>query len=263
MSQRNGVILVILAILSFFILVLTVSASETAKFTKIVYEKSMPENDLWKYDCLNCKSTTGLDEEMFNKIIDVAYEQYRPLADANNEQLVINKNWTDATVNADCSRNWGTVEVNMYGGLARREEITAEGFALVLCHELSHAYGGIPYIRVSSKMSAEGQSDYMSTRECAKKVFKELGEDLRGTPTSFMTKACKKNAICLSSLIGGQSLGNLLATIKSESIPNFETPDPLVVTKTNLSYPATVQCRLDTYLNGALGKDRPLCWYKP
>jgi len=70
--------------------------------------------------------------------------------------------------------------------------------------------------------------------------------------------------------------------------PAFDTPDPNVVAETDDSHPAT-QCRLDTYLQGALctkpvseafsDEDpapgactrsqgyavgmRPLCWYKP
>lgn len=262
MSQRNAILLVIF---SFFFIAFSSHSSETAKFNNNFYEKSIPDNDLWKQDCLNCKSrSTGIDEQIFSKIIDIAYDLYLPLADADKEMLVINKNWEDSTVNASCSRMWGTVEIKMYGGLARREEITVEGFTLVLCHELSHAYGGLPYIMAYNKMSAEGQADYMATFECAHKVFKELGAPGLGMdPTQYMVNICNGDILCLSSLVGGQSLGNLLATIKKVEMPNYETPDPTVVTKTILTYPDTIQCRLDTYHNGTLGKDRPLCWYKP
>lgn len=260
MSQKNALLLVIL---SFFFIAISSHAVEPSNNSKQIISNFAPDNDLWMEDCLDCK-TNGLDQVTFEKIIDVAVKIYKPLADNNNESLTVNKKWTDATVNANCLRSGGSVTVNMYGGLARRTEVTEEGFTLVLCHELSHAYGGTPYIQVPNRMSAEGQADYMSTFDCAKKVLKELKLPSYGSvPTSYMEKVCGSNEICLASLVGGQSLGNLLAVLSKKPIPDYETPDPLVTPKTLTSYPATVQCRLDTYHNGALGMPRPLCWFKP
>lgn len=245
--------------LSFIFLILVITLS----FNSFAKTNFMPENDLWKEDCLYCKAINGLDQQTFESIIDVAYEIYKPRAEANKESLTINKNWEDSTVNANCMRYNGAVTINMYGGLARRAEVTPEGFTLVLCHELSHAYGGTPYIRPATKMSAEGQSDYMATFDCAKKVFKEINANGLGMdPTKFMIDTCKGNYTCLSSLVGGQSLGNLLSVLSEETAPNYETPDPTIVPKTLLSYPATTQCRLDTYFAGALSLKRPACWFK-
>lgn len=242
----------------FYVLLVT-----TLSFNSYAKTSFMPENDLWKEDCISCKSINGLDQQTFENIIDVAYGIYKTLADTNKEKLVINKNWTDSTVNANCGRYMGTVTVNMYGGLARRSEVTPEGFTLVLCHELSHAYGGAPYIRPTTKMSAEGQADYMSTFECAKKVFKELNTGGLGLdPTQFMVNTCKGNQTCLSSLVGGQSLGKLLSVLSKENIPDYETPDTTIVPKTLLSYPDTTQCRLDTYFAGTMSLKRPACWFK-
>ena len=257
MFRKNVILLIVLSFLGAILL-----SHSLETFSK---HNFLPENDLWKQDCLNCKgATTGISEETFNMIVDAAYRLYKPISAANDEELVINPNWEDSTVNASCSRSMGVVQVEMYGGLARREEITAEGFVLVLCHELSHAYGGTPYVRTYSKVSSEGQADYMAAKECAKKIFTKISLPASDNNlTVYIKKACAGNKICLSSLTGGQSLGNLLATIKSEPTPNFETPDQTVVEKINLSYPDTVQCRVDTLHNGALGRDRPLCWFKP
>ena len=223
----------------------------------------MPENNLWQEDCLYCKSVNGVDQAVFEKIIDIAKNIYQPLADSNKETLTINKNWEDPTVNANCMRYNGEVTINMYGGLARRSEVTAEGFTLVLCHELSHAYGGAPYIRPSTKMSAEGQADYMATFECAKKVFQEMNpQGLGMEPTQYMIDSCQGSRPCLSSLVGGQSLGNLLSVLSNDPTPDYQTPDPTIVPKTLTSYPETTQCRLDTYFAGALRLKRPACWFK-
>jgi hypothetical protein len=227
----------------------------------------MEENDLWKEDSLNKKS--NMTEELFNKIIDTAYEIYEPIAKENNEKLTINNRWKDKTVNANCSRFWGSVTVNMYGGLARRDEVNPEGFMYVLCHELGHAYGGEPYIQAWRKLSAEGQADYYGAMDCAKQVMKKLEfEGYVFEPTEFMQTACDENEFdgtrdeCLRSLTAGQSLGNLLASMKKEDAPDYTTPDPTVVKKTLTSYPKTVQCRLDTYYNGSFGLERPACWFK-
>ena len=249
-------------ILPLFLLILIILAFFPAK------HNALPENDLWKQDFLD-KSVDG--EEMFNKIIDTAYEIYKPISEAaGDSSLTINNKWEDSTVNANAMRLFGYAVINMYGGLARRPEITNEGFALVLCHELGHLYGGTPYLSAWRKMSAEGQADYYGAKTCLKKILKKLNlEDSELIPTEYMERTCynifpiqEDSDLCIQTMIGGQSLGNLLATIKEEEIPNYETPDPTIVEETLLSYPATIQCRLDTYHNGNLGLNRPACWFK-
>jgi len=227
-----------------------------------------PENDLWMEDYFE-KSTAG--QEMFNKVIDAAYVVYNPIAkEFGDSSLTINRKWEDSTVNANATRFFGKVTINMYGGLFRRAETTVEGFALVLCHELSHAYGGLPYVSKWQKLSAEGQADYAGAKECLHKVLAELKlVDFEEQPTAFMEDSCEKTfndaerqKLCIRSLVAGQSLGALLATLKGEAIPDYTTPDQTVVDQTSLTYPDTVQCRQDTYFNGTLQLDRPACWFK-
>ena len=162
----------------------------------------------------------------------------------------------------------------MYGGLARRPEVNLEGFTLVICHELGgHAYGGAPYIQVNNRMSAEGQADWTATKLCYSRVAALVPELKESFPSynSFSQAKCLevfnsdegKTLDCQNGAEGALSLGTLLAVLTKETPPMFETPDPLVVRKTQLSYPSTTQCRLDSYWTGLLGQDRPLCWYKP
>ena len=132
----------------------------------------MPENNLQIFD--DQKTESNVTEEQFNRIIDVAEESYQIEADEANERIKIKRKWKTATVNANMRRFWGKVTINMYGGLARHPEMTPDGFALVLCHELGHAYGGLPYLRPSSNISAEGQSDYYGAKNCLKRVMKEI-----------------------------------------------------------------------------------------
>jgi len=225
-----------------------------------------PDNDLWKEDVMD-KSVES--KELFDKVCDTAAGLFRKIAEASNERIVVNKKWDDATVNANVMRSGGVVTINMYGGLARRPEIGAEGFALVICHELGHAYGGYPYLRQYSKISAEGQADYYGAKECQKDVLSLLKLETTNIPiTNFMEQTClainpdpAKVTVCTQSLAGGQELGNLLSVLKKEPTPSFETPDLTIAATTMTSYPKTVQCRLDTYFNGTVGKDRPKCWF--
>ncbi len=229
----------------------------------------MPDNDLWKEDDKNKRS--NITEELFNEIIQLGYQFYNSFAEEYNETLQINNRWDDPTVNANVSRFGAMVTINMYGGLARRDEVTPDAFALVLCHELAHAYGGVPYLRPYSKISAEGQSDYYGAKTCLKKVFTELPTDgAFYDPTPIMEEKCAATSdrledynMCLRGLHAGFSLGHLLSTFKvSDPIPSFETPDTQVVSSTQLSYPDTTQCRLDTYMVGTLDLARPCCWFK-
>lgn len=236
----------------------------------------MPENDLHLYD--NAKADSNITKQQFNNIIDIALESYQKEADENNERIKVNRKWDDSTVNANVRRFWGKVTINMYGGLARRPEVIADGFALVLCHEIGHAYGGFPYLRTSSHISAEGQADYYGALACLKRVFEVLPESKQNETliTDHMINLCtdqiqnlpasereEEFKFCTRGLVAGQSLGNLLAVLMKVDEPLYETPDLTEVSKTQLSYPATLQCRLDTYKAGTLNMDRPLCWFKP
>ncbi|MBF0361762.1 MAG: hypothetical protein HQK49_12165 [Oligoflexia bacterium] len=232
-----------------------------------IYTKSfMPDNDLWKEDGYLKQFVPNVTKELFDKIVQAGRDAYA------SDQPTINGNWDDSTVNANCMRAFGYVTINMYGGLARRPEITPEGFSLVLCHELGHAYGGLPYIRSVPLfyMSAEGQSDYYSTLTCYDQIAARVPELSKIVDTSdFIQMKCQTfandqiaHANCIARLEGGLSLGDLLSQLKNEATPKYETPDPTVVSTTELSYPATIQCRLDTYFAGALRLPRPACWFK-
>ena len=221
----------------------------------------VPDNDLWKEDGFINGDVT---EAVFKEIIALAHEIYDPIATQWEETLTINAKWDDPTVNANASRDGqGWTEINMFGGLARRQEVIPEGFALVLCHELNHLYGGAPYIEPSVYMSAEGQSDWMGAGWCLKNIVEKLSTKGQFTPTEYMKTVCENKETCLRQLGAGISLGSLLSKLNGDRLPSYETPDKTVVKRTNTSYPKTTQCRVDTYLNGALKRDRPLCWFKP
>jgi len=260
----------------------------------------LPENDL--NIPVGAKINGGLSEEQFNAVIDKVENIYAPIASNMGGTLKISRKWKDGTVNASATRLGWFWFVNMYGGLARHEKVTEDGFALVLCHEIGHHIGGAPKLGLQAGLGAwasnEGQSDYFGTLKCLRKTF--LNDNNKAiikklNPPAALVSACSKawvneedRAICIRGGMAGHSLAGLLAILGNRGEPKFETPDTAVVTKTDNSHPKA-QCRLDTYFQGALcdvsfnedvsAKDevtgtchksmghktglRPLCWFKP
>lgn len=223
---------------------------------------AFPPNNLHLLD--NPNRPANISEQRFNQIIDEVINIWVPVAAAKKIKLNVEKKWTDPTVNASASQSGSTWIVNMYGGLARRPEVTEDGFAMVVCHELGHHFGGYSFYGRTDWASAEGESDYFATNVCAKYIWgkqvqrNSLYRRLRETPPTVQ-KACdtvwngnaNAQAWCVRTALGGLSLANLLAVLGGSKAPNFDTPDKNVVKKTDPSHPKA-QCRLDTYFSGAL-----------
>ena len=204
------------------------------------------------------KAAGGITETQFNDVISKVEAVYKPLVASKGKQLVIQRNWTDGTVNAYASQRGNQWIVAMFGGLARSKEVTVEGFALVVCHEIGHHLGGSPLYANNPWAAAEGQADYYSTLKCFKRAFG--GETVKLTDIlPEITEKCEKVwknseelAICEREISGGLSLASLLADLGGDNVPTIATPDTSVVTKTNnTGYPGT-QSRLDSYIAGAL-----------
>ncbi|MBI5744782.1 MAG: hypothetical protein HY952_09570 [Elusimicrobia bacterium] len=254
----------------------------------------LPPNDL-KIP-VNSVHAKGILEAQFNEVLNNIDRIYRPIIAAQGGTLKINRLWTDATVNASASQSGKTYILNMYGGLARHELITMDGFALVVCHELGHHIGGAPK---GGWASIEGQADYYANLKCLRKVFADPGT-IAFTHKASDNEVARKNCeaaftgaqdreICVRAAMAGESVSYLFKALRKETVtPAFDTPDTSVVTTMMTAHPPT-QCRMDTYLQGSIcqqpvsaavsssnpaagtctrsasfpGGYRPLCWYKP
>jgi hypothetical protein len=214
----------------------------------------MPPNNLHLEDGLY---TGGLTEVQFKNAIDRMEKEYTPIFAKFGAKLDIKRLWSDNTVNASAEQlDEKTWRVNMYGGLARRPEVTEDGFMLVLCHEIGHHLSGYPF--VEDWAADEGQSDMYSTGPCAFKMFKknaelavQAGSELPADLKAKCDESHKSDAdVCYRAIIAGKSLGDLLAALQNTTIA-YDTPDKKVVRKTKHSHP-DAQCRLDTYVASAL-----------
>lgn len=263
-------------------------------------EGFVPENTL--NISVDAKRVGGITEEQFNSVIDIYEELYSPIIKDMGAKLEVVRNWTDGTVNAYAQQIGSTWRVSMFGGLARHETITADGFALVVCHEIGHHIGGAP--RKISPWSSpwasnEGQADYFATLKCLRRAWQSDNNEeiVRSMDIpSALAKACSQQHlwnsdyyICLRGGMAGLSVSKLFQALRGQSTePKFDTPDLNVVSRTNDNHPAT-QCRMDTYFQGALCEAdwredvsassevtatchaslghttglRPRCWFKP
>jgi len=231
----------------------------------------------------------GIQEDEFNAVLDRIEEIYTPLVAAKGGNLVVKRLWENDTVNAS-AQQWGSSWIiNMYGGLARHQAITADGFALVACHEIGHHLAGTP--KSWGWASNEGQSDYFATLKCLRRFY---GNGAAAKDT--VSDSCQDSfgdedsqRICGRNAQSGLSVATLFKDLRNlPEAPKFDTPDQSQVDRTNNRHPAP-QCRLDTYFQGSLctapldqdvsNRDpnagtcteangystglRPRCWYAP
>lgn len=259
----------------------------------------------------------GMSRVRFNQVLKAATTTYEPIFRANGQKLILRGLWTSAEVNAHAYPGRDPIEtlekgggsetldmrfrrVDIYGGLARHPEMTAEGLLMVVCHEIGHHMGGLPAKANSWGPSNEGQSDYFAAAKCMRKVLGSADNAQivsRQPVDSGVRQKCmvahnhdmNEAALCMRTSMAGLALAKVLSDLGAEGRVDFRTPDRTVVAQTDNAHPAA-QCRLDTYFAGALcrvshAKDmtfdtplkgacvpervtnsagiRPACWFNP
>ena len=294
--------------LAAFIFIATAAMTVGATMPQELCHGFLPENNMKipvgariRSNYFQATTTGGITEEQFNAVMDRIQKLYAPVIAQQGGVLTINRKWTDPTVNASAEEMGTSWVLNMYGGLARHQETTVEGMALVACHELGHHLGGAPKVQGwfgDDWATNEGGADYFATLKCLRNYFAEddnasivaaanLDPFAVGRCQSQFTNQ-KDVLLCERNLMASNSVARLFMDLhKDPAPPQFATPDTSVVTAMNDDHPAT-QCRLDTYFNGATckvdatvgnsktdyhqgscvqGTDefgwRPLCWFKP
>lgn len=231
----------------------------TAGLSARAHASILPPNNLHLQD--DVRIFANITPEEFNAIINRAIDLYRPLAAIHGATLKSNNLWENSTVNASAEQRGNEWIINMYGGLARRQEVTPDGFAMVVCHELGHHFGGFAFYGNTDWAASEGQSDYFATQACARKLWGAEGDvntRARADVTEFEKSRCDASwtktpdrDLCYRNVAAGKSLATLLSALRNGGVPRTETPDSKQVTRTSTGHPEA-QCRLDTYFAGAL-----------
>lgn len=220
----------------------------------------LPENNLHLEDF--GFSGNGMTKEIFDSAIDQAQKVFGPIVAKFGSKLVIKGNWSDSTVNAYASQSGNVWNVQMFGGLARRSEVTPDGFLMVIGHELGHHLGAFVRYSPYDWAASEGQSDYYALHAAAKKLWQSMRRIKNTREAAFpdvVVEMCNEAYeavgeanLCYRSLMASMSLAQLLRALNNEPPVYFDRPDKTVVRSTNVSYPRTVQSRLDTMIAGSL-----------
>ncbi len=206
-------------------------------------------------------------EAQFNQAIDKIEAVYAPIIASMGEKLKITRLWADGTVNA-YAMQYGSMEVLIYGGLARHKAITKDGLSLIVCHEIGHHIGGAPKKiggPVVNWASNEGQADYFATLKCLRKAW--INDNNQAIVRSLSVPStvkdlCKRAhgndeidaALCMRTSMAGKSVADLFSSMArrgQRKKAKFTTPDSRIVWATNDDHPEA-QCRLDTYFQGSL-----------
>ncbi|MGE0172890.1 MAG: proprotein convertase P-domain-containing protein [Oligoflexales bacterium] len=223
------------------------------------YADFLPPNDLAREDHL-FESEGRISEEQYNGILDLIETTYSSLIKENfNATLVFERNWQSAIVNAYASRENDTWKIWAHGGMARRPELSTDGYTLVMCHELGHHLGGYPF-KGETWAASEGQADYFATKECLRRVWANQIEQNAQQAESVDPVAKERcdagwpegneRNLCYRIVMAGKSSALLSSILSQEPTPEFGTPDLSQIETTEIIHPKA-QCRLDTYLSSA------------
>lgn len=134
--------------------ILTLAAAATMTINPLFacgqdgHDGFLPENDMWIGT--NVKSAGGITESVFNEVLDRVEDIYAPIISARGKKMVVERNWSDGTVNAYARQTGNNWQISMFGGLARHEAITADGLHsllvtkqdITLVENLRRSHGG-------------------------------------------------------------------------------------------------------------------------
>lgn len=208
-----------------------------------------------------------ISKDQFTELVVALKESYPELTIAINNPLAGEDVWWSLDERHASYSQYKDIEgrvthnIFFFGGLARMSEMTVEGAALILCHELGHGVAGPP-LKENSESAVEGQADYFATRFCLPKV---LNKSSITFPIPQDPLGVCSTELCQRIYIGIRSEMAVLHFHQPHSIAAFEKIDETVTEHVNRDayfYPSN-QCRLDTLVAGALEQERPRCWWAP
>ena len=207
---------------------------------------------------LSASQAPKLPKKAFERIIAAFEVSFSPLAQREGRELEFLTDYDSDWIQA-FARRWETDQVIVYGGAAAVANGSEDTFALILCHETGHLYGGSPVSDEHNFLSLEGQADYWAARECLGEMLPTLSPR---SPSKEALAYCLDENRCARMIDAFLTLTAQFADNRNLPHPKLETPDATVVETMLLTHPSP-QCRLDTMIAGMRGESRPRCWFKP
>jgi hypothetical protein len=197
--------------------------------------------------------SNGMTEETFNRVLDQIEQLYGHTIFQLGGDLSLQRYWSSSSVDAHSIQVNSKWIIRIFGGLARHPEMTPDGLALVVCHEIGHHLAGFPQLNDWS--ASEGNADYFATQTCLKKLWGKdttgFGEPLPSRPAALCSEqSIWGGSFCARAMQASFRVASFLASLEGATI-DWNQPDSQIVSQTNLGYP-TPQCRLDTFVAGTL-----------
>ncbi len=212
-------------------------------------------------------------------VSDVTEAQYRallnefqvkyimPVFRGTGKPLVIPNEWESPYFAAFAQDKEQYMQVSLWGGMARAPGATLPVLAGILCHEIGHVIAGEPRqtIQWAEWSSTEGQSDFYATKECLPQFLKAHPELVTEINPQVLA-LCGGNELCARTAQTGVEMVQFFKLYDSQKSAEVSlwTPAPASTELLRNVYPSH-QCRLDTYLAGALCQtggrcSAPTCW---
>lgn len=209
---------------------------------------------------------TSLSRVEVDNILRDFSKIFEPEFKAKNQKLVLLNDWDDPMINALAYQNLPVASVDILGGMSRHPKMTFNALKGILCHEIGHHLGGTPYKEIpdAAWMSAEAQSDYYMTLNCLRKIYANEKFSLPHSLPQSLGQKCdeyfnsvQERNICKKSIQASYEMIQVFHHVFQEAgvvvpQPSLNSRDHLQVSLiTRDGYPS-LQCRLDTMIEGAL-----------
>ena len=256
---------------------------------------------------LSIAAPTTSSVQKLEALTQFMMEKYQPKAHENDFELLIEVEKAPFLNDRFASHKIYSEETPILRRIFITDQVSQangaslDAAAVVLCHELGHAFGGRPYsttgdnfshpfhlpgltkspangLNGPKEVSIEGQADFfVFSSDCFKdyaEKFKSYSPSLNAHELTRAKKLCNKESFCLRSFNALKDYLILLQTLEEishDDDPDYlrlnifskdETPLPKTVKKTKDFYPPP-SCRLKTFRNAILGRKSPGKEHRP
>lgn len=210
----------------------------------------------------------ALTADEFNAAVDAIGWNFSPIVARHEARLIMDRYWSDATINLYAEQMSMTWFIHVYGGYALLPNMTKDAFQLSLCHELGHHLAGFPY--KSAWSAAEGQADYFATHACLGRLWKNdevVNSQFEARVDPVSKRRCDEvfgpgpqRSLCYRKATAALTLAGVFAAYSGTAPidPGYSAFQP--VSTTQYGHP-TPQCRFETLVRGALCQ-KPFNWAK-
>jgi hypothetical protein len=155
--------------------------------------------------------------------------------------------------------------------LSQDDRLGLDQWTAILCHETGHLIGGAPYIAESvddrNEFSAEGQADYFAAAKCLRRIWSDEQANrviVTGMPPALVGSIRLQGCVtdqCVRIVATSYSIFQALNPEETMKINERSKVKAKETHSSRTSLPA--QCRLDTYLAGALCPVDPAASFSP